>query len=190
MKQKQLFIIALMASMPFAFWGCTKEDNHQHNDEEELITQVKLILIDTLSNDTLISNWSDRDGIGGNNPILPDTLKLKEDKMYFGKIEFYTNHDAATFHDITPEILTEANNHIICYNVQTMIMPPTSLYMIRTDEDLTGKVLGLKTEWYTPKTFDKGYVNIRLKHQPGVKDETCDPGETDVEVYFPYETVK
>lgn len=190
MQQKHLVTIVIMAIMPFAFWGCTKHDDHQHNDENELITKVEMLLVDSSSNDTLMSNWSDIDGLGGNNPTLPDTFKLQQGKMYLGHIKFYTNHDATSFHEITQDIVNEGNNHIICYTVQTMIMPPTSLYMIRTDEDANKKVLGMKTEWYTPVTYDKGSVQIKLKHQPGIKDGSCEPGETDVEVYFPYETVK
>ncbi len=184
-KNTMLAMALFIGSM--AFQSCEKhDDNHQHTDEGELITKVEVYLVDSLTKDTLFAAWSDKDGIGGNNPILPDTFKLKQGKMYFGRVKFYTNHDAISYHDITEEILNEGVNHIICYNVQSIVMPSTSLFMIRTDEDVNKKVLGFQTEWYAPSTFDQGTVNIRLKHQPGIKDGTCDPGETDVEVNFPY----
>jgi len=44
--------------------------------------------------------------------------------------------------------------------------------------------IGLKTQWQA-KNLTSGELTLTLKHQPGVKDGTCDPGETDVEVVFP-----
>ncbi len=168
------------------FQSCEKhDDNHQHNNEEELITKVEIYL--GAGDSILIREiWSDQDGIGGNNPILPDTLILQKNKTYYGFIKFYTNHDDTSFHDITNDIKTEGKDHIICYNVQSMAMPPTGLAILRTDDDVNNVVLGFDTEWLTPANFDLGQVNVRLKHQPGIKNGTCDPGETDVEVNFPY----
>ncbi len=190
MIKKHLFTALFVSTLLLFANSCSKHDDHQHNSENELITRVEIYLVDSLTKDTLFAAWSDMDGVGGNNPILPDTLKLKQGKMYFGHVKFFANHDAVSYHDITQEILNEGVNHIICYNVQSIIMPPTSLFMIRTDEDANQKVLGFKTEWFVPAAFDKGIVNLRLKHQPGIKDGTCDPGETDVEVNFPYTVVQ
>jgi|GEM_PF-2626977 hypothetical protein len=33
---------------------------------------------------------------------------------------------------------------------------------------------------------DFGRIVVRLKHQPGIKTGSCEPGDTDVEVSFPY----
>ncbi len=168
------------------FQSCEKHnDNHQHNNEGEVITKVEIYL--SAGDSILIREvWSDKDGIGGNNPVLPDTLILQKNKTYIGFIKFYTNHDDTSFHDVTNDIKTEGTEHIICYNVQSITMPPTGLAILRTDDDVNHKVLGFDTEWLTPASIDLGLVNIRLKHQPGIKDGTCDPGETDVEVNFPY----
>ena len=190
MNKKHFNLALILAPLLLFVNSCSKHDEHQHTDENELITRVEVYLVDSLSKDTLFAAWSDMDGVGGNNPILPDSLKLKQGKVYVGRVKFYSNHDAVSYHDITQEIMNDGINHIICYNVQSIIMPPTSLFMIRVDEDANRKVLGFKTEWYTPATFDQGIVNIRLKHQPGIKDGTCDPGETDVEVNFPYSVIK
>ena len=171
------------------FQSCEKhDDNHQHINEGELITKVELLLIsnDSLTKDTLFAVWSDKDGIGGNNPILPDSLLLQKNRSYSGFILFYTNHSDTSFHDITNDIKAEGQDHIICYTVQSITLPPTGLAILRTDVDGNNKELGLNTQWNTPVNFDFGQVNVRLKHQPGIKDGTCDPGETDVEVNFPY----
>ena len=53
----------------------------------------------------------------------------------------------------------------------------------RTDTDGTFEI-GLQSEWVTT-TASTGTVTVSLKHQPGIKDGTCDPGDTDVEIQFP-----
>ncbi len=185
-KNTMLAMALLIGSM--AFQSCEKhDDNHQHTDEGELITKVELQLIsvDSLTKDTMTAIWSDIDGIGGNNPITPDSLHLKQGKSYTGSLKFYTNHDATSFHEITEEIQTEGKDHLICYTVQTMTMPPTTLTIARTDKDVNGLELGLNTLW-NARSRDFGSVKTSLKHQPGIKNGQCNVGETDVEIEFPF----
>jgi hypothetical protein len=52
------------------------------------------------------------------------------------------------------------------------------------DKDSKQLPLGLISKWMT-KQKSKGSVNIQLKHQPGVKDGSKTPGETDAMVEFP-----
>jgi len=186
MKNKYLTFTLLMAPLLFVLNSCSKHDDQQHNDENELITQVEILLIDTISKDTLFTVWSDMDGIGGNNPNMPDTLNLKQGKTYVGITRFYTNHDATSFHDITQEIKNEGVNHLLCFDVNSMTMPPNAgITITRADKDNNGLEIGLETMWKMNRT-DIGSVKVRLKHQPGIKNGTCDPGETDVEVDFPF----
>ena len=184
-KITMLAMALLIGSM--AFQSCEKhDDNHQHTDEGELITKVEILLIDTISKDTLFTLWSDMDGIGGNNPNMPDTLNLKQGKTYVGLTRFYTNHDAISFHDINQEIKDEGENHLLCFDVYSMTMPPNAgITITRADKDKNGLELGLETMWKMNRT-DIGSVKVRLKHQPGIKNGNCDPGETDVEVDFPF----
>jgi hypothetical protein len=184
-KITMLAMALLIGSM--AFQSCEKhDDNHQHTDEGELITKVEILLIDTISKDTLFTLWSDMDGIGGNNPNMPDTLNLKQGKTYVGLTRFYTNHDAISFHDINQEIKDEGENHLLCFDVNSMTMPPNAgITITRADKDKNGLELGLETMWKMNRT-DIGSVKVRLKHQPGIKKGNCDPGETDVEVDFPF----
>jgi hypothetical protein len=185
MNKKHFNLALILAPLLLFVNSCSKHDEHQHTDENELITRVEVYLVDSLSKDTLFAAWSDMDGLGGNNPILPDSLKLKQGKVYVGRVKFYSNHDAVSYHDITEEIQTEGKDHLICYTVQTMSMPPTTLSIARTDKDANGLELGLNTLW-NAQNRDFGSVRTSLKHQPNIKNGQCDVGETDVEIEFPF----
>ncbi len=50
--------------------------------------------------------------------------------------------------------------------------------------------VGLVSTWSHTGVADNGNVTIPLTHQPGVKDGTCEPGETDVEVTFVIEMMQ
>jgi hypothetical protein len=43
--------------------------------------------------------------------------------------------------------------------------------------------VGLQSQWTTGNA-ENGTTQIVLKHQPDVKDGTCAPGETDIDVTF------
>src|SRR3990167_2160051 len=51
-----------------------------------------------------------------------------------------------------------------------------------TNSDGTYEV-GLLSSWVT-QAISTGETTITLKHQPGVKNGQCDPGETDIELTF------
>ena len=87
--KKALFITAMIA----LFTACEKheDDDHKH-DEGEVINQVKLTVTST---DSMIQTvtWTDEDGLGGQDPTLPDTLQLNMDSSYSVNIGFFHLHD-------------------------------------------------------------------------------------------------
>lgn len=181
---KQLGTAVIAAFVLFAT-SCEKDhdDDHKH-DEGELISKVVLTLTnDSNSNDTQIAIWSDIDGIGGEDPILPDTLRLKISDSYHGTLRFYTTHDNE-FEDITYEIIEEADEHLICYIPNTLAQVVT-MQIDRLDKDINNLELGLETFW-KGKMQDVGSVVISLMHQPDIKNGECGIGETDVEIQVPY----
>jgi len=182
---KNLFIIAIIfiASM---IVGCDPKKDGSTKSENELITMVSLVLNNSDSTlfDSTKGVWKDVDGPGGNNPIQPDTLRFKKSSNYSCRIYFHCFQNGVN-NNITPTIETESMNHLICYDLQSMTMPPSNLTILRTDKDKNGYEIGLTTLWKT-NASEKGTIKVRLKHQPGIKNGTCDPGETDVEVDFPF----
>ncbi len=175
--------IATVASFTFLS-SCEDDHNHQH-DEEETINSVYLKFTnDSNSQDTFTVFWKDLDGVGGNNPVLSDSIRLKGYASYSVSVEFYNEHlNHKDF--INEEISAESNAHLVCYSVEHL---PTvvSMSIARTDQDSKGMELGLQSQWKTYLNDFKGDVRVKLKHQPGVKNGDCDPGETDVEVVFPF----
>ncbi len=147
-------------------------------NETELITTVKVELTDTLSGQKLNYFFRDLDGEGGNAPSQWDTIKLSDSSFYKVSIKFLNESNQNAVQDITQEILAEQANHIVCITPQTL-----NAIIAITDSDGTYK-LGLASTWKTT-TASTGNITIILKHQPGIKNGSCDPGETDVQVAFP-----
>lgn len=159
-------------------------------EEGELITTVKLSL--SVAGGTPSEyTWKDLDGVGGNAPVLPDTIKIGQitpgGNPYMGTLTFL-NEQNGQMEDITLEVKNEAQDHFVCYEVSSITMPPVGLTITATDKDANNLPIGLSTEW-KPLGKDFGVVVVRLKHQPGIKNGTCGVGETDVEVTFPYKVM-
>ena len=176
--KKTLFITAMIA----LFTACEKheDDDHKH-DEGEVINQVTLTVSSTDSTVQTVT-WSDEDGLGGQDPILPDTLQLKMDSTYTVNIGFFHLHDGQ-LESVNEEILTEAEDHVVCFNT-THLTSVISVIPTITDKDANGLPLGLSSSWQAVSPITTN-LRIALKHQPDIKNGSCDIGETDVEVEFP-----
>lgn len=108
----------------------------------------------------------------------PDTIILASNTTYAVEAEFL-NENESPAEDITEEIQEESDEHLVCYEV----LGNATLSISRTDSDGTYE-LGLATQWEAGMVSE-GEVSVTLRHQPGVKDGTCDPGDSDVEITFP-----
>ncbi len=147
-------------------------------NDSELITTLKVEMTDTLTGQKLNYFFRDLDGEGGDAPSQWDTIKLKDSSFYKVSLKFLNESNPNSIKNITLEIVAENKNHIICYTpaiINTIIS--------RTDTDGTYPI-GITSTWKTGAA-SSGSITIVLKHQPGVKDGTCDPGATDVQVIFP-----
>ena len=146
-------------------------------NEEELITTFKVTFIDTAGiQGNYTATFRDIDGPGGIAPTTFDTIKLKANTVYSATIEFL-NESVSPVDTITYEILEEAVDHLICFNPSNI-----NATILRTDSDGTYQI-GLQSLW-TLAGISSGNVVISLKHQPGIKNGTCDLGDTDIELNF------
>ena len=59
----------------------------------------------------------------------------------------------------------------------------TSATVIKTDLDANSLPIGLQSKWRTTST-GLGTMQVELRHQPGIKDGSCTPGDTDIDVVF------
>ena len=164
--------------------GCKKDDDSPKPsssnppvNEEELITTVKITFVDTAGVEPPVTVFfRDPDGDGGNAPTQFDTIRLAANTVYNASLEVF-DESKNPVENITTEIQEEADEHIFCFTPINV-----NLSIVRTDSDGTYEI-GLASQW-TTGTTSTGTTQVVLKHQPGVKDGTCTPGDTDVELNF------
>ncbi|MCB0803533.1 MAG: hypothetical protein KDB74_10575 [Flavobacteriales bacterium] len=185
MKTFQIFSLLIISTL---FFSCTDESDNSvkpgitiNPNTEELITTVQIHLSDT--NHVIIDTvaFNDPDGDGGNPPTI-DTLMLQAGQSYLVNLKFIDASNPLSIKDITAEIEIEADEHLVCFD-QTNI---AGISINKADSDGNYE-LGLKSKWkLSPSaSSNNGILKLTLKHQPDVKDGTCTPGDTDVEINFP-----
>jgi hypothetical protein len=172
------FFAAVVLVISSSLNSCKPENPHDDH-EHDAVTKLQLLFVDSATNNAAGTfTWDDPDGIGGNSPTQIDTIQLIANKTYRVSIMFYAKHDNHE-DNLTPEIVAEKNDHLFVYKNIT-----GNLSVQITDKDDKNLPIGLESKWRTgaPST---GSINIILRHQPGLKDGTEIPGDTDVDVVFP-----
>lgn len=166
-------------AMAVLFVASCKPDDPVDPNEEELITKVQLTFTDSANaSNTWQVIYTDPDGDGGNGPTRFDSIALDSGKTYNVAIALYDESDGGNIQNITDEVQEEAAEHLFCYT-------PTgpSVTITKTDTDGTFPI-GITSKWRAagPST---GTLRVELRHQPdGLKDGSCAPGATDVQVDF------
>ena len=176
-----LLFFILIAGMTACHKKDPKPENHPQN-ESELITTVRLQFIDSASGDTSSFQFRDPDGEGGNAPLAFDTLKLDANHSYQVSI-LLLDESKNPVDTVSNEVLQESSDHLFVFNVSGAKLGITIL-----DKDNNNLPVGLKTRWRTGNP-SQGTAEVVLRHQPGIKDGTAAPGESDVDVTF-YAVVK
>jgi len=162
--------------------SCKKDDDlvdvpAPDQNEVELITTFKIIFTDPANvAPTVEAIFRDEDGDGGNAPSQFDDIVLAENTTYNAEI-ILLNESESPADTISNEVLEEDGEHLFCFTPAG-----TNVIITRTDTDGTFEV-GLQSQWVTGAA-SQGTTEISLKHQPGVKDGSCAPGETDIELNF------
>ncbi len=183
MKRTNAYTIFTALAFAVAVVSCKKDENPpvekpQNEDEQELITTFTLTFTDTSHVlPDVTATFRDNDGAGGNAPTTFDTIRLQNNTVYAASITLL-NESVTPAEDITEEVHERDFEHLFCFDVSAGL----DLSIIRTDSDGTYEV-GLQSLW-TCGNVSTGNTTIRLKHQPGVKNGQCDPGETDIELSF------
>ncbi len=182
---KNLSILAVALVVTFAV-GCKKDDDTPTPStggggtppqEEEVITTLILTFVDTAGVQPNVQYaFRDPDGDGGNAPTQHDTIRLAANTYYNASVQLL-NEAESPAEDITLEVQNEDDEHLFCYAPSN-----TNVSIARTDSDGTYEV-GITSFWSTG-AIANGETTVTLKHQPGVKDGTCAPGDTDIEVTF------
>jgi hypothetical protein len=171
------------------FVSCKREkinpDNPEKNNEEELITTVKLTMTDASNiSDIRTAIFKDPDGYGGNSYTQFDTIKLSANKIYNVSVELFDDTKTPPA-DITTEIKREADSHQFFYTVTGGVS--LSVSYVDSDKDRYGVPLGI-SPIFTTGGVSSGYLTVTLKHQsfnkPRSGNGNISIGATDVEVTF------
>lgn len=167
---------------------------------EEVITTMKLYLTDSATNAVSVFGFQDADGDGGNAGIFLGTnqsdsvFTLGANKTYFMEVILLdvTKSPADT---ISNEVEEEGKDHMIFFNSSDPSGTPFSTVLLGStikvtytdlDAGTPARGIGLNTRLrtYASTGSAKNPFTVTLKHQPGVKDGTFAPGESDVEIGF------
>lgn len=175
LKSKAYFLSSFLLATLLLLMSCGEDPDPVN--EEELITTVILKFTPVMGGPTVNFTWRDLDGDGPNQPVI-QTITLNANTTYSVAIQLL-NESETPAEDITEEIEEEADEHLFCFEVSNGL----NLSITRTDTDGAFEV-GLESEWVAGAA-STGQVTVILKHQPGVKNGSCAPGEVDVEATFP-----
>ena len=195
-------VLSLMSS------SCKKEDPQPEEpaNEEEVITTFVFKITDSTTNTTTSYFFKDPDGDGGTAPFYGPTatsqsdsvLKLLANRTYFVVVELL-DETKSPVETISTEVNNEGQDHMLFYNngANTVVSSSNPFTVKMNGSDMTIKYtdldsgspqrgIGLTTRWRTSAT-GKYPLNIVLRHQPGVKDGSYGPGDSDISVNFKYE---
>ena len=177
-------VLMILRVMSIALVACKKEkkkevENPTNPNEQELITTFKIVFTDAngvLPN--VEAQFVDIDGPGGNNPSVFDTIRLVANATYNASITLL-NESVIPTQNITTEVEEEGVDHLFCFDLTSGL----NAVITRTDLDANNLPIGITSQWVLGNA-SIGTSTIRLRHQPGVKNGQCDPGETDIELNF------
>jgi len=178
--KKALYVLIVLTLITFI--SCKKDDTKPGDpgdpNESEVITTVKLIFTDTTgSTPESVFVFSDPDGDGGNQPVKFDTIRLNANTVYQLSI-LLLDESKVPADTISNEVAAEADDHMFFFQFSGVDLSFSYL-----DSDSNGFGVGLLTRWISGNA-GTGTSRIILKHQPGVKDGTITPGETDIDLLF------
>ncbi len=177
--QSRFRLAALLLAAPLVFSACKKDEDPEPDEDNEQITTVTYVLTPTTAGaSTATVTWRDVDGPGGNAPTI-GTLNLKANTSYTGAITLLdeTKNPVA---NVTDEVAKESDEHLFIYEGT----PASLLSITRTDRAAKNLEIGLTTRVVTTAA-GTGSLKITLRHQPGSKNGTATPGDTDAEVTLP-----
>lgn len=201
--KKTMMTAAVFTALALAISACKKDSKEpapenpvQPTNESELITTMKVTLHDTTTHTNTTYVFSDLDGPGGNpatfgNSGADSVINITANHVYETTILLLdqTKNPADT---ISNEVKDEGADHMFFFNSIAPTGTPYNTYLSGSmtnikylDLDANNRGIGLSTLWTAPSmSMGKSPLTIELKHQPGVKDGSYTPGETDIQVGF------
>lgn len=175
--------IALSVLMAGVLITSCKKDKPEEN-EEEVITTMKLTFVPVGAGATLTYQFDDPDGPGGTAPTQ-DEIVLAPSKTYNVTVQLL-NKTETPVEDITLEVLGEKEAHRFYYETSF----GSGITVSGLDNDGNGVPLGVTSVWTTGAAAT-GKVKVTLRHYGGTPPNKAigDPvssskSSTDIEVEF------
>ena len=182
MKKRLLIIGKLLGISALLFVSACKKDSDVDPEEEnELITTVKLNF--SAGGSTKTFTYSDSDGDGGKAPTKFETISLSPNTTYTLTVELL-DESKSPVSNISNEVKEEGDEHLFIYT------PSPSGLITYTYGDKDSRNLGIGlTGTAKTGTSGSGKFKVQLRHQPPiggkpVKDGTATPGSDDVNLDF------
>lgn len=202
-------IIVLALLTVFIFSACKKDKNTPEPapnnppppvNTEEVITTMKLYFTDSATSAVSVFGFQDADGDGGNAGGFLGTnqsdsvFTLAANRTYFMEIVLL-DVTKSPVDTISNEVEEEGQDHMFFFNGSdptgtpfSTVLSGSNIKVTYTDLD-TGtpaRGIGLHTRvrTYASTSPVKHPFTVTLKHQPGTKNGTFAPGESDVEIGF------
>lgn len=155
---------------------CSKDDETPEEiNEEETINRVTLTVTSPGGSNTY--TWNEGETI--------PTVNLTANAVHQVSISFFDATDPSDVEDITEEVIEEADEHFVFYEVANASLTIASASNDVVDAD--GVSINIHTEW-TAGAAGSGTVRAVLIHEPTSKSGTTRSdlgGSTDVELDFP-----
>ena len=176
-------IFAIIAISIFA--SSCDDDVKKPNDPnpEEVITTMKLQFTEEGTNNKFEAIFRDPDGDGGNAPTRFDSISLQTGKSYLVNILLLDESNIKDVDTISNEVKKEANDHIFFIEADGV---DVAISILDKDTNVPALPLGLESRWVAGAVSGTAtsHVHVTLKHQPGEKNGTETPGDTDIDLEF------
>ncbi|WP_428653623.1 hypothetical protein [Runella sp.] len=177
-----LLTVSLVFMLTVFFWSCGTKEEPAPEDENELITTVRLNFTENGTTTVQKFEWKDIDGDGGNAPAI-SKVTLKANRTYKLEIEFL-DESKTPADNITAEVKAKQDEHLVVFSPT----PSSLLTYTAGDKDSRNFPIGLTGNTVTGNA-NQGTLRVQLRHQPPVngqpvKNGTVTPGSDDVNITF------
>ncbi len=184
MKRKLTKIVLGIFLVSSLLTACKKDKAAEEENDNELITTMKLTFVPVGGGPTLTYQFKDTDGPGGAAPTT-DEIVLAPSKAYNVTVQLL-NEAETPAEDITLEVQAEADAHRFYYQPSG----GSNINVAGLDNDPNAVPLGITSTW-TSGSIATGSIVVTLRHYPGnppgkaVADPVNSPkSSTDIEVSF------
>ncbi|GHB75783.1 hypothetical protein [Persicitalea jodogahamensis] len=186
MKMNQRWLGSWAFMMIVLLAQCDKAKEVEPNDENELITTVRLNFSEIGTSTATTFAFRDVDGEGGSPPSAFEKITLKPNTSYKVTVEFL-DESKSPAQDITKEVKEEADEHLLVFTPA----PASLLTYTYDDKDSRNFPIGL-TGTAKAGTAGTGKLKVQLRHQSPVggnpvKNGMPGPGSDDVNLDFDVE---